>query len=218
MSENRFIETGLQFFGTVNASVSHEIKNRMAVINEQAGLLKDLVALAEKGNDLSLERLKRLAEALKTQVALTDAIIRNMNRFAHSVDSFLISIDICDLLTLTVALAKRIADNRGVHIETRLPSSSFSLKTAPFFLMHLVWQCLEAMMDLGTSAHTVLVECAKNEGGAQICFSTDGVSGPAENTLSDSALELASAIQAVVAFDEKKNRIRIELPDRMQSF
>ena len=33
-----FAENRLKFFGTVNASISHEIKNRMAVINEQAGL------------------------------------------------------------------------------------------------------------------------------------------------------------------------------------
>jgi hypothetical protein len=35
-------ETGLQFFGKMSASISHEIKNVMAIINENAGLLEDL--------------------------------------------------------------------------------------------------------------------------------------------------------------------------------
>ena len=33
--------TGLQFFGKMTASISHEIKNVMAIINESAGLLDD---------------------------------------------------------------------------------------------------------------------------------------------------------------------------------
>src|SRR5680860_791484 len=93
-------ETGLKFFGTVSASISHEIKNRMAVINEQAGLLKDLVLLAGQGKEMNLERLMRLAESLKNQVVLTDGIIKNMNRFSHTVDNFRCSADLGEVLSL----------------------------------------------------------------------------------------------------------------------
>lgn len=215
MMKDMFAEKELKFFGTVNASISHEIKNRLAVINEQAGLLKDLVNMAEKGKELSLERLTRLAESLKTQVSLTDAIIRNMNRFAHSVDSFKANTDICDLLTLTASLAKRTADNRAVRIELELPKPSFSLETAPFFLMNLVWQCLEALMDPDSKTQKVVVGCKKSENGGQIWFASDALAAPMEETLPDSVKQLADAVQAVVAVDSKKKMIRIELPDRM---
>lgn len=210
-----FADNGLKFFGTVNASISHEIKNRLAVINEQAGLLKDLVNLAEKGKELSLERLTRLSESLKTQVSLTDVIIRNMNRFAHSVDSFETNTDICDLLALTGALAKRTADNRGVRIELELPKPSFSLETAPFFLMNLVWQCLEALMEPGSETRKLLVGCEKNDHGGQIWFEADRGTVPVEEILPASAMQLADAIQAVVVFGSGKKIIRIELPDHM---
>ena len=36
----------LTFFGKVNASISHELKNILAIISETAGLLGDLVHLA----------------------------------------------------------------------------------------------------------------------------------------------------------------------------
>lgn len=206
---------GLKFFGTVNASISHEIKNRMAVINEQAGLLKDLVNLAENGRELSLERLMRLSESLKTQVSLTDAIIRNMNRFAHSVDSFQTGTDICELLTLTAALAKRTVDNKGVRIELELPKPSFSLETAPFFLMNLFWQCLEAVIAPGSETQRLVVGCEKNEKGGQIWFIADGGSNLAKESLSASAMQLASTIHAEMAVESKKKMIRIELPDRM---
>lgn len=209
------VVTSLKFFGTVNASISHEIKNRLAVINEQAGLLKDLVNLAEKGKELSLERLMRLSESLKTQVSLTDAIIRNMNRFAHSVDSFQAGTDICDLLALTGALAKRTADNRGVQIELELPKPSFSLETAPFFLMNLVWQCLEVVMGTAGDVRTVVIGCEKTEKGAGIHFSSEGGAEKIEPALPDSAGDLASAIHAVVTVDSKKKMIRIELPEHL---
>ena len=40
-------ETGLQFFGKMTASISHEIKNVLAIINENAGLLEDLALLSD---------------------------------------------------------------------------------------------------------------------------------------------------------------------------
>ena len=33
---------GIQFFGKMAASISHEIKNVLAIINENAGLLEDI--------------------------------------------------------------------------------------------------------------------------------------------------------------------------------
>ena len=42
-------ESGLRFFGKISASISHEIKNAIAVMNENAGLIKDLIMMAERG-------------------------------------------------------------------------------------------------------------------------------------------------------------------------
>jgi hypothetical protein len=39
----------LAFFGKINASISHELKNVMAIISETAGLLKDLSDMAATG-------------------------------------------------------------------------------------------------------------------------------------------------------------------------
>ena len=61
---------GLEFSGKVTASISHEIKNRLSVINEQAGLLEDHVGMGQQGRALDLERLGRLAATVQRQVAL----------------------------------------------------------------------------------------------------------------------------------------------------
>ena len=47
----------LQFFGKISASVSHEIKNVFAVINEAAGLLEDFTIMVDKG--MPIEQIGR---------------------------------------------------------------------------------------------------------------------------------------------------------------
>jgi len=79
---------GVRFFGRMSASISHEIKNVLAIINENAGLLDDFALMAEKGMPLDPRRLGKVAESLMKQVRRADAIVRNMNKFAHSVDDF----------------------------------------------------------------------------------------------------------------------------------
>lgn len=39
-------ETGLAFFGTTTASISHELKNALSIINELGGLMNDLLVAA----------------------------------------------------------------------------------------------------------------------------------------------------------------------------
>ncbi|MCJ7596564.1 MAG: sensor histidine kinase, partial [Desulfobacterales bacterium] len=76
-------EAGLQFFGKISASISHEIKNVMAIITESAGLMEDLTVLAEKGMPIDPQRLKTHAGKIMTQIRRADEIIKNMNRFSH---------------------------------------------------------------------------------------------------------------------------------------
>ena len=66
---------GLKFFGKINASISHEIRNTLAVINENAGLIKDLILMSEKGHPLDVGRIAGRVEKVLEQVKRTDGII-----------------------------------------------------------------------------------------------------------------------------------------------
>ena len=86
-------ETGLQFFGKVSASISHEIKNVLAIMNENAGLLEDYTRMLENGKPINTERFKTLAGKVLKQIQRADGIVKRLNRFAHSVENFAISVD-----------------------------------------------------------------------------------------------------------------------------
>jgi C4-dicarboxylate-specific signal transduction histidine kinase len=164
-------ETGLQFFGKMSASISHEIKNVMAIINENAGLLEDLTVMAEKGMPIDPERLKTQASRIMKQIRRGDDIIRGMNRFAHSVDEPLRQADLNDTLGLMCTLSGRFASMRGITLELESPTTQVPITTNPFLLQNLIWLCLDFAMGCAGSGKTVFLKAEKIEGEAKIRLS-----------------------------------------------
>jgi C4-dicarboxylate-specific signal transduction histidine kinase len=161
-------EAGLQFFGKMTASASHEIKNVLAIINENAGLLDDIALMADRGKAIEPERLKSLSRAVVKQIRRADSIIQNMNRFAHSADETIESVDLQGLLELVVVLADRLASMRSVTLEPKLQQAAVEIRTSPFLLMNLIWLCLEFAMYAAGDEKIIELTVQKTEAGAQI--------------------------------------------------
>jgi signal transduction histidine kinase len=162
--------SGIQFFGKMSASISHDLKNVLAVINENAGLLEDLCLMAEKGKPPDPARLKRLAGDVKNQIRRGDRIITSMNMFAHSADSESVTIDLRELLGLLVELSLRYASMRGVRLEIDRPSDSVTITTSPFVLLNLLWFCLDYAMTATGPGKTVELAAEKTADGARLRF------------------------------------------------
>ena len=99
----------LAFFGKVNASISHELKNIMAIISETAGLLTDLSEMAKRGNPIELDMLTESTQSIVEEIQRGFTTIRQMNRFSHSVDNPLVSIDLREILDLVSHLSGYLA-------------------------------------------------------------------------------------------------------------
>jgi len=139
-------EMGLQFFGRISASISHEIKNVLAIVNENAGLLEDFTLMADRGQPIDPARLKLMAATVQRQVGRADEILKNMNRFAHSIDETMAEVDLNQTIELFMALTNRFTAMRGVRVDLQLPENTLTIPTAPFFLMNLLWLCLDFSM------------------------------------------------------------------------
>ncbi len=157
-------ETALRFFGKMSASISHEVKNALAVMNENAGLLEDFTFMAEKGMPIDPERVKLLAEKIMQQIQRADGIIKNMNRFAHSADEAVKSVDVGDMSAFVATLYGRIASGKGVTVRATLPAQRIIITTAPFLLENLIGLCLDfALNAVGTGKTLdIITEEAEN--------------------------------------------------------
>jgi len=164
-------KSSLQFFGKMSASISHEINNVLAIINENAGLLEDFALMADKGVPIEPARLKTMAGKILAQIQRADIIIKNMNKFSHSVDEGIKRVDLNDLLELVIALSNRFASMRGVTLELNLPTNPLFITTNNFFLENLLCQCLDFAMDAAGQGKTVALNAEIIEKDVVIRFS-----------------------------------------------
>jgi DNA-binding response OmpR family regulator len=164
-------EKGFQFFGKMSASISHEIKNVLAIINENAGLLKDLVYMAEKGVDIEPQRLQRVSDMIAKQINRADNIVKNMNVFAHSVDQNIDTVSLNDVMATVVALSGRFADMKGVLLNYEPSEQEVTITTKPFLLENIIWLCLDQAMDMVGSEKEIGLLAEARENKIHIVFS-----------------------------------------------
>jgi C4-dicarboxylate-specific signal transduction histidine kinase len=175
----RSTESGLQFFGKMTSSISHEIKNVLAIVNENAGLLGDLALMADRGTAIQPQRLMDMSRTVMKQVRRADAIVKNMNRLAHSVDESTQAIELNDILEMLVALSEQFASMRDVAVRLKRNENPVKLRTSAFFLLNLLWLCLDFAMDAANKDKIVELVTQKSDTDIQICFrGLDGLAGP----------------------------------------
>ena len=163
---------GIRFFGEMSASISHEIKNVFAIVNENAGLLADLVSMSARGMPLSTERLEGLAQSMARQVSRGDRIVKGMNRFAHSADHPEEIVDVGETIQFITDLAARLIAMRGPAPYIESPPAPVRLETNRFFLENLIWNCLRRIMDARVSDQDqpISIRIEAGASGARIIF------------------------------------------------
>ncbi|MFH1349752.1 MAG: histidine kinase dimerization/phospho-acceptor domain-containing protein [Pseudomonadota bacterium] len=212
-------EAGLQFFGTMTASITHELKNVLAVINENAGLLEDLILMAEKGRPIAPERLKTLAGTVRKQIRRADEIVKNMNRFAHSADEPMKSVDVGEIVGLAATLSHRHATMHGVTLEPRPHPSPLMITTNPFFLENLLWLCLVFAMNAAGGSKTVGLIWEKMEKGVTIRLTClEGLAEqPGDRFPAEQEKALLRALKAELRVDIEAGELIITLPGGISS-
>lgn len=188
---------GLQFFGRISASVSHEIKNVFAVINEAAGLMKDFTLMAERGMPIQPERLASAADTIQGQVRRGDTIVKNMNGFAHSIDEDVCETNLVEILELTVALTTRFADMKQVNLSLG-DCEPVSMQVSPFDLMRLLHTSMAAALDSLAAGDSLIITVKPKDGGASFSLAAPGKDAPLENDKSFSSLAQAMGVRVMV--------------------
>jgi signal transduction histidine kinase len=206
-------ETGLQFFGQISATISHEIKNVLAIINENAGLLEDLTLMADRGKPMDPARLKIMAATVKGQIGRADNIIKNMNSFAHSVDQAITTVDLNETVELIVALTARFAAMKNVRVDLQLPQNSPKIQTAPFLLMNLLWLCLDFAMDASGELKQIEVVAEETNDDIRIQLKRlTRLSEMASNTFpSEREKQLLEMLAATLKLESEDQRIVLRL-------
>ena len=167
----------LAFFGKVNASISHELKNILAIISEAAGLLQDLTEMAAKGQKIELDMLNTCSQDIIEEIQRGFTTIKQMNTFSHSVDAPLKSVNLIEVLDLMINLVGFLSFAGKVRFDPPQDGATMVL-TCPFRLQNLVYQTLVfAFKSVGADGEIQVTLDREPNGSARIAFSGLGTKG-----------------------------------------
>jgi signal transduction histidine kinase len=134
----------LMFFGKVNASISHELKNILAIISETAGLMTDLLELAAKGRPMESETLMSCGRDIVEEIQRGFSTIKQMNVFSHSVDETVKEIDLDKILEVVIGMTGFLSYTGKVILE-KGGDDHCRVMTSPFRLQQAVYETLVAI-------------------------------------------------------------------------
>ncbi len=191
-------DSNLAFYGCINASISHELKNVLAIVHETAGLLEDLCEMhKEEGALLDPDRLTPLSARILTQIRRGNIILKNMNMFAHSTDDAVAHVDVSDVVSLMVDLCERFAAMKRITLR-KGKFDSVPLATSPFLLEHLLFLCIMRAINGADDNKIIDIEVDTKHG---IIVRFTGL-GPEPDDAFLGAAELTKALGATVHTDQ----------------
>ncbi|WP_372683030.1 hypothetical protein [Desulfosarcina sp.] len=201
----------LAFFGRVNASISHELKNVMAIISETAGLLGDLSELARGGKSIDPEMLTSSTDSIIEEIQRGFTTIRQMNRFAHSVDTPVASVDLMEILDLVCNLSGYLSFAGKTNLHAGAGTAAMA-QTCPFILQAILYQAMvHIFQNTGPRAKLDISVQSNTESNWRICFS--GFSFKELEVFSDDRVNhMAASIGVSIRWNRTSDCLEIDVP------
>jgi two-component system NtrC family sensor kinase len=158
----------LASIGRLAAGVAHEINNPLAIINEKAGLMKDLLSFTQEcAKD---ERLIGLIDSILSSVERCGAITKRLLRFARHLDSNIEMVDIKSIIQDVLGFLDKEAEYRSIQIKVDvsddIPRFESDRGKLQQIFLNLVNNAFAAMSDGGHLAIS-----ARLEGGDSVAVS-----------------------------------------------
>ncbi len=161
---------GPAYFGKMGASISHDIKNCLAIMNENAGLMSDHLMMAQKGVPPDIDRFSEIVQRIEKQIVRADGIVKSFNNFSHSMDNPEQQIDLDEAVRLALGLGARIIANKSITVNHTQAADKLYVKGSLFFLLFLIWSILENATE-NLASGTVLNISSKEDKNKEVCLS-----------------------------------------------
>lgn len=209
--QDLFDYDSLAFFGSVNASISHELKNIMAIISETAGLLNDLADMASGEAPIKLDMLRSCTGSISEEIQRGFLTIRQMNRFSHSVDTPVVSVDLMDLLDRVSNLSGYLSFSGKIRIEPCRGARPVAT-TSPFLLQAIIYQALSAsFQNTGPGGEMTIAVSPKNDSAWRIRIT--GFSIKEYELFPDERIrKMAESIDVAIYRDGSDDRLDLDVP------
>lgn len=201
----------LAFFGKVTASISHELKNVMAIISETSGLLGDLSDLASTGKPIEPDMLKSCTNSIVEEIQRGFSTIRQMNRFSHSVDTPVESVNLTEMLDMVIHLSSYLSFSGTAYLSPHEGEAPV-VSTCPFLLQAIIYHALVYLFKhTGPEAEITIGLRPLDDAAWRIMF--PGFNFRMFQVFPDAVTEsMARSIGVVIYCDSTTDRVAVDIP------
>jgi len=159
----------LRYFGRVLAGQCHELANALNIAHELCGLHEDTLPRAREGDARAVEKLGSLAQRFAAQIARSNAIVRSLGHFAHSVDEGPLECDPREIVERSVFFAACQARRRQTELRTILPEGVIGfVQGSQFQLQQAAHAGIELLLEGVTEGRRITIRLAPDPAGAVI--------------------------------------------------
>ena len=165
----------LASLGEASCSIAHDLNNPLAIMNEEAGWMQDLLHGAESDDTVTRSEFAASVEQLQIQIGRCREIARRMLTWTRDPEEPPGQIDINTLLTKTLYLVETDLVATGVrvvkHLDGTLPLVTGNAAELRQVLLHLMKNALDAMKGVGG---TLTITTAEVGDGVRVSVSDTG--------------------------------------------
>ncbi len=213
-SRSREYYLGLEFFGRITASISHELNNVMSIINELNGVLEDTIYMTDEGKGIDPEKVGSVQQRISNQLKRGNAIIKKLNKFSHSIDHEVTEFDLHELLLNFIKIYCRLASLKKITLEYKLSACTIMIESNPFLIQHLVFRGINALIEGMKIDTTINISAIEIDGRAEIEITTDSFNDKFPENISGEMNSLAAGENINVSIESGGAgcTIRISIP------
>jgi signal transduction histidine kinase len=193
--------------GRIVASAAHELNNVMAIAEQNAGLLQDLLA---QGVSPPPEKLAQIAEGILVQSRRGVDLLRAVRAFAHSADADRVDFDVTATLANLCLLARRRADVKGVRLTLEPSPERVTLWSSPFRFQQVVYLVIESCLESAGEADTFSIRAQRQDGHVVVRIDA-GVSAPPAPEVRAQIEALMRGMRGELRWPARGARANIEL-------
>lgn len=147
----------LKFFAKVTSGFTHELNNIVSIINELNGSIGDKIRTSKNIDQTKVEKAVLSINKISKQLDQAKSLTKNLNRFAHSVDSTIGNIDVIQLVKDFIALFRYFLKLENSNIVENYICESYTIRTNPFLLFFLLFKCVRYILqNIGNQRNIIL--------------------------------------------------------------
>jgi len=171
----------LAALGTLAAGVAHEINNPLAIINESAGYLSQLLEKKELADMPRKEVFEKALLKIENSVKRARTITHQLLGSVGKTESVLVEVDVGELVSETIQLVHKDAKDKNITIIFQGADDLKAIWVDPNKVRQILINLMSNAIHATPAQDTISIQVENIDGGISIAVKDTGVGIPKEN-------------------------------------